>query len=84
MVVAISHGYRRDRRATSLAEVSVVPFWSDDPVIPAQLLKADEERFSAAFRGGGPAVQGPAAAAFSCVFGVQDEEWSMLLVEGQR
>lgn len=83
MMITISICQRGYCRARPFAEVGVIAIRFDDPVVPAQFFEADVQRLPAALAGGGSALQGSSSSPLASVFGVEDQEWSVFLVEGE-
>lgn len=84
MMIASSLRHSRNRGAAALAEVRVVTLRPDDPVVPAHFFEAHVEGLPAALLGVRAAFQCAAVTPFASVFGVEDQEWTVLLVEGER
>lgn len=81
MMITISSRHSRNRRTAPLTEVRMVPLRPYNPVVPAQLLEADEQRFSAALAGRRPTVYCSPPASLAGVFCVEDQKGAMFLVE---
>ena len=83
-MITIRIRQRRNGLARPLAEVGMIAIGLNDPVIPAQLLEADVQGLPAALAGGVSALQGSAPAALACVLRIEDQEWPVFFVEGER
>lgn len=81
MMIAIRDGQTRYGCTAPFAEVRMVPSWSDDPVVPAQVFEAHVQWLPAAFSCGGPALDSARAPPLAGVFCVDDQEWTVFFVE---